>query len=70
MKRLSIIVIIGIFIIIGCDWQRTSKEPSKNAQNQQVIKIGYLPITHSANLMMTKKNYYHNTIIRNITRIS
>ncbi|MEI5741290.1 ABC transporter substrate-binding protein, partial [Staphylococcus aureus] len=37
------------------DWQRTSKEPSKNAQNQQVIKIGYLPITHSANLMMTKK---------------
>lgn len=53
MKRLSIIVIIGIFIIIGCDWQRTSKEPSKNAQNQQVIKIGYLPITHSANLMMT-----------------
>lgn len=55
MKRLSIIVIIGIFIITGCDWQRTSKEPSKNAQNQQVIKIGYLPITHSANLMMTKK---------------
>lgn len=65
MKRLSIIVIIGIFIITGCDWQRTSKEPSKNAQNQQVIKIGNLPITHSANLMMTK-NYYHNTIIRNI----
>ncbi|CUC45424.1 ABC transporter substrate-binding protein [Staphylococcus aureus] len=55
MKRLSIIVIIGIFIITGCDWQRTSKERSKNAQNQQVIKIGYLPITHSANLMMTKK---------------
>lgn len=59
MKRLSIIVIIGIFIITGCDWQRTSKEPSKkpskNAQHQQVIKIGYLPITHSANLMMTKK---------------
>ncbi|HAR2821883.1 TPA: ABC transporter permease subunit [Staphylococcus aureus] len=55
MKRLSIIVIIGIFIITGCDWQRTSKEPSKNTQNQQVIKIGYLPITHSANLMMTKK---------------
>ncbi|MEZ2004640.1 hypothetical protein QUD63_18885, partial [Staphylococcus aureus] len=26
MKRLSIIVIIGIFIITGCDWQRTSKE--------------------------------------------
>ncbi|MEO4120519.1 hypothetical protein ABH334_13810, partial [Staphylococcus aureus] len=22
MKRLSIIVIIGIFIITGCDWQR------------------------------------------------
>lgn len=42
-------------IITGCDWQRTSKERSKNAQNQQVIKIGYLPITHSANLMMTKK---------------
>ena len=38
----------------GCDWQRTSKEPSNNAQHQQVIKIGYLPITHSANLMMTK----------------
>lgn len=55
MKRLSIIVIIGIFIITGCDWQRTSKEPSKNVQQQQVIKIGYLPITHSANLMMTKK---------------
>lgn len=55
MKRLSIIVIIGIFIITGCDWQRASKEPSNNAQHQQVIKIGYLPITHSANLMMTKK---------------
>ncbi|MGE7103713.1 ABC transporter substrate-binding protein, partial [Staphylococcus aureus] len=40
MKRLSIIVIIGIFIITGCDWQRTSKEPSKKAQHQQVIKIG------------------------------
>lgn len=39
MKRLSIIVIIGIFIITGCDWQRTSKEPSNNAQHQQVIKI-------------------------------
>ncbi|MGE7105124.1 hypothetical protein ACQKH8_15650, partial [Staphylococcus aureus] len=32
--------LIGIFIITGCDWQRTSKEPSKKAQHQQVIKIG------------------------------
>ncbi|MCG9858257.1 nitrate ABC transporter substrate-binding protein, partial [Staphylococcus argenteus] len=37
------IVIIGFLILSGCDWQRVSKAPSKKSQNQQVIKIGYLP---------------------------
>ncbi|MGW7899590.1 ABC transporter substrate-binding protein [Staphylococcus shinii] len=54
MKKLFILSVISLLIVSGCttDNQQTAHN---NNQNKEIIKIGYLPITHSANLMMTQQ---------------
>lgn len=56
MKKLMTIFVICLLILTSCSTSQHSKSFSKNNKdNVQTIKIGYLPITHSANLMMTKQ---------------
>ncbi|SNV99274.1 nitrate/sulfonate/bicarbinate ABC transporter periplasmic protein [Staphylococcus muscae] len=45
---------IFLIILSGCNLN-TSKKSAHHKNEKQTIKIGYLPITHSANLMMTKE---------------
>lgn len=54
MKKLFVLSVIFLLIVSGCtnDNQQTAHN---NNQNKKTIKIGYLPITHSANLMMTEQ---------------
>ncbi|MFF0676304.1 ABC transporter substrate-binding protein [Staphylococcus xylosus] len=54
MKKLLVLSVIFLLIVSGCtnDNQQTVHN---NNQNKKTIKIGYLPITHSANLMMTEQ---------------
>lgn len=70
MKNLFVLSLACLLIISGCsnDNQQTSQ---KHNPNKQTIKIGYLPITHSANLMMTqevkqkaKKSNYNLKLVR------
>nr|WP_086429437.1 ABC transporter substrate-binding protein [Staphylococcus cornubiensis] len=51
MKRLFILFMVILFIITGCSPNSQSDVHS----DKKVLKIGYLPITHAANLMMTKE---------------
>lgn len=53
MKKIITISLILLLILSGCG---SSQQHNKNKINQKkTLKIGYLPITHSANLMMTQK---------------
>ncbi|MGY3480116.1 ABC transporter substrate-binding protein [Staphylococcus cohnii] len=54
MKKLIIFPIIIILILSACSNQSVQKN-NNHGQEQKTLKIGYLPITHSANLMMTQK---------------
>lgn len=51
MKKFLTLSLIFIFILAGCGSSHTQQTSDK----KQTIKIGYLPITHSANLMMTQQ---------------
>ncbi|EGQ3256469.1 ABC transporter substrate-binding protein [Staphylococcus pseudintermedius] len=55
-KRALILFIIALFIVTGC----TSNSQNHVNQDKKVLKIGYLPITHAANLMMTKEIKQNN----------
>ncbi|MFB3244021.1 ABC transporter substrate-binding protein, partial [Staphylococcus pseudintermedius] len=55
-KRALILFIIALFIVTGC----TPNSQNHVNQDKKVLKIGYLPITHAANLMMTKEIKQNN----------
>lgn len=52
MKKYYALLISLVIILAGCAPQQ--------AQQPKTLKIGYLPITHAANLMMTKEVNEHN----------
>ncbi|REH98269.1 ABC transporter substrate-binding protein, partial [Staphylococcus felis] len=51
MKKWTIILITLLFVLASC-------APREN--HSKVLRIGYLPITHAANLMMTEQVNQHN----------
>ena len=55
MKKLLYSMLVLLILISGCSNNNTSNERSNHQADKKTIKIGYLPITHAANLMMTKK---------------
>ncbi len=70
MKKYIAFTLILLLILSGCSPNKN--QDSQNSDNKkQTIKIGYLPVTHSANLMMTeeiqqksKKSGYKLELIR------
>ncbi|KIX90385.1 nitrate ABC transporter substrate-binding protein [Staphylococcus microti] len=54
MKKFILLTFIFLIILSGCNLN-TQKNSPNHKNEKQTIKIGYLPITHSANLMMTKE---------------
>ncbi|MBI5975718.1 ABC transporter substrate-binding protein [Staphylococcus canis] len=56
MKKGLIMIMTLLLILTGC----APKEKTSSHANKEVIKIGYLPITHAANLMMTEQVNAHN----------
>ncbi|UQW81992.1 ABC transporter substrate-binding protein [Staphylococcus edaphicus] len=51
MKKIFILSLIFLILLSACTHSNNQQKNDK----KQTIKIGYLPITHSANLMMTKQ---------------
>lgn len=51
MKKLLILSLIFLVLLSACTQSNSQKQTDK----KETIKIGYLPITHSANLMMTQQ---------------
>lgn len=51
MKKLLILSLIFLVLLSAC----TQSNSQKQSDKKETIKIGYLPITHSANLMMTQQ---------------
>lgn len=58
MKKFILLTFIFLIILSGCNLD-TQKNSSHHIGEKQTLKIGYLPITHSANLMMTKEIQQH-----------
>ncbi|MBO1198869.1 ABC transporter substrate-binding protein [Staphylococcus simiae] len=56
MKKLIMISLICLLLLTSCNRvQQLTAFTKHNKDHVQTIKIGYLPITHAANLMMTKQ---------------
>ena len=55
MKKLLYSIFVLLILISGCSNHNAAHESSNHHSDKKTIKIGYLPITHAANLMMTKK---------------
>ncbi|UXR82774.1 ABC transporter substrate-binding protein [Staphylococcus sp. IVB6214] len=67
MKNIILLTFIFLIILSGCN----VNTPNNNAK--PTIKIGYLPITHSANLMMTKEiqqNTHHSNYNLKLVRFN
>lgn len=52
MKKMILFLLICTLLVSACAPQQQSQT---STHTQKTIKIGYLPITHAANLMMTKE---------------